>query len=120
VPLGIVQRVEPVPQVVVNATHAPALHTGAESGHCVAQEPQARGSDARLRHAVVPNVVVHCVEPGRQAHAPEPLQYCSSLQLLPHAPQLFGSSIRSRQTPLQFVVATGEVGHEQVLDVHVP
>jgi hypothetical protein len=42
------------------------------------------------------------------------------LHVVPHAPQLFGSSIRSRQRPLQFVVATGEVGHEQVLDEHVP
>jgi hypothetical protein len=69
-----VQRVEPVPHVVVVATLAPALLTGAVSGHCVAHEPHARGSVARLRHAV-PNDVVHDVMPGRQAHVPEPLQY---------------------------------------------
>jgi len=70
-----VQRVVPVPQLVVRATHAPALQTGALNGHCVAHEPQARGSVARLRQAVKPPVDVQAVVPGRHTHVPEPLQY---------------------------------------------
>lgn len=115
----ILQRVEPVPHVVAEASHFPALHTGAVLGHTLPHAPQCRGSVARLRHAVnVP--LVHCVKPGRQEQTPEPLQYSSLSHCAPHAPQLFGSSMRSRQTPLQFVVATGDVGHEQALVEQVP
>jgi hypothetical protein len=63
---------------------------------------------------------VHAVEPGRHEQVPEPLQYSSLSHWRPHAPQLFGSSMRSRHAPPQFVVATGDVGHEQVLDVQLP
>lgn len=108
------QRVDPVPHVVVAASHFPALQTGAVDGHTFPHEPQLRGSLARFGQKVLPKNV-HADVPGRHAHVPVPLQYWSSRHVVPQAPQLFGSSMRSRHAPPQFVVATGDVGHEHVL-----
>lgn len=118
-PTLTVQALSPVPQDVPAATHVPALQTGAVDGQTLPHPPHARGSLATSTQAVNPPSE-HEVVPGRQEQTPEPLQYWSLRQLAPHAPQLFGSSMRSRQTPLQFVLATGDVGHAQAPVVHSP
>ena len=106
-PGAIEQIVSPVPQGVVTVVQRPSTHLP-PAPQPVGQVPQKRGSPSVSTQTEGSGGVAQFVSPGLHEQTP-PLQYSSFAQILPQAPQFFGSIVVSLHTPAQSVSGDGHL-----------